>query len=599
MKNTIISIILFSLLIFISCEDYLDKSPEMGVTDTEVYSKYYSFRGALDKVYVYDQDFFLPATNGYIFALGDEGITTATGDPAMSVNNGNYMGSGSLEISWDILSAQAVTSIELRYMPIAYLSFKNLRTVNLCIENIDQIEDATPRQKEELLGQAYFYRAWNYFQLIRRFGGFFKFDKAFLSDDNLDLPRLSYQESTDWLVEDLDRAYALLPDNWPSTEKGRVTKSAALALKGMALLYAASPNMNSNLKYNKTYCERAVKASWDAIQHIKSTGTNQLMPGKTVDDYSKIFYSKEHLASNEAIFYKVTNSNSNPNIRGVPSVASWNANFNLNSRESGNVHLASPTQNMVDLFETKNGLPIGSDPEYNDQDPYSNRDPRFYYSILYNGLEWNWETPTSHKKLEFWESNTYDNKISVDYQALPQYYPRSPYAIRKWVPESCNKWENDYNYYMQSIHIRVAQLYLDFAEAANELYGPTTKVPNTDMSALDAINIIRERVGAVPVRSEFTTSSEKFMERIYNERTVELCFENHRWHDIRRWRIAKDVLKVIRKAAITRIGEDQYSFSYVPVANSMQRVFEDKHYWYPVPKTQMEMLSVFTQNPGW
>lgn len=595
MKNTSLSILLIALFVFTSCEDYLDKSPEMGVTDIEVYSKYHSFRGALDKVYVYNQDFFLPASNGGTFAYGDEGITTATGNPALDVNNGNYMNSAANEFSWTCSESQ--TSIDLRYMPMAYLSFKNLRTVNLCLEHINDIENATPAQKNELLGQAYFFRAWNYFQLIRRFGGFFKFDKVFTSESQMDLPRLSYQESTDWLVSDLDKAYELLPDAWPDSEKGRVTKTAALALKGMALLYAASPNMNTDLKYNLSYCRLAVKASWEAIQHVNSTGLYRLLPGRTAEDYSKIFYSKEKTASDEAIFYKMTYTNANG--YGIPSVASWNANFLLNSRESGNVHLASPTQNFVDLFETVNGLPVGQDLTYNDQNPYVNRDPRFYYDILYNGLAWNWSTPTTHKKLELWEENSYDTKKSADFQALPQYYPRSPYAIRKWVPESCNKWQNDYKYYMQSIHIRVAQLYLDFAEAANEEYGPTTKVPGTDMSALDAINIIRDRVGAVPVRSEFTTSKEIFRERIYNERSVELCFENHRWHDIRRWRIAKEALAVIKKAIITRTGEDQYSYRYVPVSAQFKRVFDDKHYWYPIPQAQMDMFSEFTQNPGW
>lgn len=580
-----------------ACEDYLDKSPEMGVTDKEVYSKYHSFRGALDKVYVYDHDFFMPASNGYVFALGDEGITTASGDPALTINNGNYQNHTSIETGWALLSNQGLTSIELRYMPIAYMVFKNMRTVNICIERIDEIEDATPRQKEELLGQAYFYRAWNYFQLIRRFGGFFKFDKAFLSEDEMDLPRLSYQESTDWMIEDLDRAFQLLPDKWPDAEKGRVTKSAALALKGMALLYAASPNMNDNLQYNREYAEKAAKASWDAIDHMTKGNYHRLMPGLSADDYSKIFYSKTQLASDEAIFYKVTNSYSA--APGIPLTSSWNACFILNSRESGNVHLASPTQNIVDMFETANGLPIQLDNTYNDQDPYTHRDPRFYYSIIYNDMEWHWETPTKRLRLELWEENSYDSKRSADYQALPQYYPRSPYAIRKWVPESCNKWQNDYNYYMQSIHIRFAQLYLDFAEAANEAYGPTTKVPGTDMSALDAINIIRARVGALPVKDQFTTSKEIFRERIYNERTVELCFENHRWHDIRRWRIAKEALREIRKAVITRTGEDTFSFRYVPVATNMQRVFDEKHYWYPIPRNQMEMLSVFSQNPGW
>lgn len=591
-------IILLLSIVFSSCEDYLDKSPEMGVTDKEVYSKYLSFRGALDKVYLFDHDFFLPVSNGYIFALGDEGITTASGDPALSVNSGNYLNSTSLEMGF--YQHSGITggdvSIEIRYMPLPYYSLRNLRNINLCIEHIDDIEDATNRQKEELLGQAYFYRAWNYFQLIRRFGGMFLFDKSFSSDSDMDLPRLSYHESTEWLISDLDKAYSLLPDEWPEAEKGRVTKTAALALKGMALLYAASPNMNENSQYNEGYCKRVLEATWETIKHIKNTGLYELMPGETVDDYSKIFYSKSSLVSKEAIFYKMTVANSSE--PGIPSSSSWNACFIPNSRESGNVHMASPTQNFVDFFETSNGLAIEDDPAYNSQNPYSDRDPRFYYDILYNGLAWNKGAPDSHKKLEFWEKDDYENKKSNDLQAQ-SYPPKSPYGIRKWLPETCNKWDNDYKYYMQSIHIRVAQLYLDFAEAANVVYGPTTIVPGTDMSALDAINIIRTRVGHKPVDSRYTVSKEEFQKRIYNERAIELCYENHRWHDIRRWRIAKDVLKEIRKAYITRTGEDTYSYQYVRIADNLQRFFEDKHYWYPFPQTEMNKLSVFQQNPGW
>ena len=584
--------LLFSAMAMLStsCEKYLDKSPEMGLTDQQVYSSYQSFRATLDKVYVLDFDLFVPTWNGGFFALGDEGLTTATGDPARSINNGNYQDNSSIETRWTGSS----TSSSITSDGIAFLSFQNMRTVNICMERINDIKDATQQQKDELLGQAYFYRAWNYFQLIRRYGGFFKFDKPFNSNDDFDLPRLSYQESTDWLVGDLDKAFTLLPDQWPPSDKGRVTKTAALALKGMALLYAASPNMNPDKKYNISYCEKAAQASAKAIEYVNAKGIYKLMPGATVDDYSKIFYSKTQLVSDEAIFYKINNSSN-----AQPSVSSWNANFIVNSRESGNVHMASPTQNFVDLFETKNGLPINQDPTYNDQDPYTNRDPRFYYDIIYNGLAYNYITPGVRKPFEFWSENTYDSKKSDDYQAVPQYYPRSTYGIRKWLPESCNKWQNDYKYYMQTIHIRVAQLYLDFAEAANEAYGPNSAVPGTTLTALSAINIIRNRVGAVPVSSQFTTSKEIFRDRIYNERSVELAFENQRWHDIRRWRIAIEVMKDIKRPVITRTGPNSFSYRYESVPSDLQKVFEEKHYWYPIPQSQIDIVTKFKQNPGW
>ena len=253
-----------------------------------------------------------------------------------------------------------------------------------------------------------------------------------------------------------------------------------------------------------------------------------------------------------------------------------------------------------EMFEMADGRAIkDAGADYDDQNPYVNRDPRFYYDILYNGVKWGNNKGVPHY-FELWEYNTYDNSKSADMMALfsQTYNPRCPYLIRKWWPETANKWENDYNYYMPAIYIRVAQLYLDFAEAANEAYGPETKVPGTDMSAVDAINIIRNRVGAVPVRNEYKANKEIFRERIRNERAVELCFEDHRWYDIRRWRIAKDAVKVIYKAVITRTGKDQFRFEYMEHPD-YKRVFEDKHYWYPIPKSQMEMLNNVEQNPGW
>ena len=313
----------------------------------------------------------------------------------------------------------------------------------------------------------------------------------------------------------------------------------------------------------------------------------------SVEEYSKIFYNKDIMASDEAIFYQTKRN-------GIRAKSEWNANFIPNSMCASNVHCASPTQNMVDMFEMADGRAIkDAGADYDDQNPYVNRDPRFYYDILYNGVKWGNNKGVPHY-FELWEYNTYDNSKSADMMALfsQTYNPRCPYLIRKWWPETANKWENDYNYYMPAIYIRVAQLYLDFAEAANEAYGPETKVPGTDMSAVDAINIIRNRVGAVPVRNEYKANKEIFRERIRNERAVELCFEDHRWYDIRRWRIAKDAVKVIYKAVITRTGKDQFRFEYMEHPD-YKRVFEDKHYWYPIPKSQMEMLNNVEQNPGW
>ncbi|HAZ04322.1 MAG: hypothetical protein A2W90_23265 [Bacteroidetes bacterium GWF2_42_66] len=594
MRNKFIICLLSATLLF-SCEEYLDKSPDMGLTDDEVFSTYLSFRGVLDKVYVLNTDWLNATHAGSRFCMGDEGITTASGSITRDMMSGNYKSSNTnLEIGW--YTSQSMSSVANASIPMIVMAMRNLRTVNLCIERIDEIQDATQEQKNELLGQAYFFRASNYFEIIRRWGGMFLFDKVFTPDSDMDLPRLTYHESTDWLVSDLNKAYELLPTQWDEAQKGRVTKAAALALKGMALLYSASPSMcpeNSFTSYNTDICKKAATASWEAIKFINETGCNRLIPGTTMESYLSIFYNRTKLASDEAIFYQIFPGGKRP-------ISHWNANVVVNKMCAANVHCAAPTQNIVDLFEMKNGLPVkATGSTYNDQDPYTNRDPRFYYDIIYNMIKWGVNAGVDNY-MELWEANTFDKKQSKWMQALvsTKYQPRNAYLVRKLWPETCNVWQNDYNYQQPSIYIRFAQLYLDFAEAANEAYGPTTVVPGTTMSAVDAINIIRARVGAVPVRSEFTVSKEVFRDRIRNERGVELIFEGHRWYDIRRWRIAENALKEIYKVYITRTGATSFKYEYI-LAPTYQYTFEEKHYWYPLPKTEMEMMANVEQNPGW
>ena len=145
-------------------------------------------------------------------------------------------------------------SEDTRFEGIWDSSWRGIRIANICIENIEYLLEATQEQKDLILGQAYFFRAFFHWEVIRAFGGMPYIDKLLSPNDNLRLPRLSYQESTEKIVKDLDAAIPLLPDDWDLTEtgaqtaganRGRATKGAALAVKCKALLYAASPLMNN------------------------------------------------------------------------------------------------------------------------------------------------------------------------------------------------------------------------------------------------------------------------------------------------------------------------------------------------------------------
>ena len=543
---------LFSLLLFSGCND-LDIAPKNLITDKDLIGSESGMDIYMARMYsnMPFEDFKYMAKWGFDFnswlgAFGIEGTGEAVGRDNI---------------------CKSFTGEDTQYWG---KSFPLLRDANFLIENLPKYEgNFAGNVYNHYMGEAYFVRAFVFYTMAKRYGGVPLVTRVIqypADESTLEVPRSSEKETWNQVLSDFDTAISLL-SNKPLKD-GYSSKYIALAFKSEAMLYAGSV-----AKYNETVQGRLTGLG-------RKTGVRVIgFDESQWEDASKKYFTEAYKAAREVMI---------------------NGGYDLYKKKWAANDKEAQYQNMVDMFEMADGRAIkDAGADYDDQNPYVNRDPRFYYDILYNGVKWGNNKGVPHY-FELWEYNTYDNSKSADMMALfsQTYNPRCPYLIRKWWPETANKWENDYNYYMPAIYIRVAQLYLDFAEAANEAYGPETKVPGTDMSAVDAINIIRNRVGAVPVRNEYKANKEIFRERIRNERAVELCFEDHRWYDIRRWRIAKDAVKVIYKAVITRTGKDQFRFEYMEHPD-YKRVFEDKHYWYPIPKSQMEMLNNVEQNPGW
>lgn len=598
-------------VVSLSCEEYLDVSPELGISEDEVFTDYFSTRGALDRAtrlihnYVYnDTDW-----SGEVGCMSDEMQISKTQFPVHYViNTGNWMDSNFRDLGGMSYANvnQEFNGNDIPAEPVEK-AFIAIRAVNNVLTNIDKLVEFptelgyTPQElKDQIVGQAHFLRAFHYFNIVKRYGGFPIMDEVFDPSANFDVPRPTWIEGADWMVEDLDKAISLLPVKWNSQNLGRVTKTSARALKAMVLLYASSPLMNPDLNpygstsktYNVAYAEKAAVAAAEAINGYSAGGYEMF----SMEEYTENWRSRTSGFPKEAILQAPLSQGTDPNGSGRAGQGWFLPQF-----AGGWLAENQPTQNAVDWFETIDGYDV-NDPEaissgsFDPSDPYSNRDPRLRASVsvhgddLYPGLPN--PNPGKARTLDALPNGWHYKYENSRNKFWAGYYSKK----HKWP--GCNKWHRARGWFRMFPHIRVPQLYLDFAEAANEAYGPNGAVPGASLTAVEAINIVRARANMPPVLAKYTTDKETFKQRIYNERAVELYHEQHRWFDIRRWKIAKEVFaKGIWQADIKEInGEVVYDKK--PMDGAL-RVFEDKHYWYPFPTQVMNIMTQFEQNPGW
>ena len=617
MKTKIYKILMLVTFIGIaSCEDYLDVNPDFGLTEEDVFSSYESTRGYLDNCYevLMDMHHWRSQAIGRstVNALSDEAGSAFSGNIQTVLNSGAWSNrwTGIPEIGW---GGGAGYDQGSAFTNAVY----SIRIVNKVILNIegDLVSGVTAAQKDELLGQAYFFRAWYYFQIIQRAGGMPILDKPLSSNDEVDLERLTYSESTEWLITDLDKAIAILPASWNDNEFGRVTKAAAMAVKSMATLYAASPLMQNDtnstqyLNYSQEWSERAAEYANDVIKYVNAGagGANIRLMNKS--EYKNIFYSDGINASPESIWYRLDAGKRSSQARGLR--CNYIPQYFSGGTGNDAAAYSNPTQNIIDMFEVVNGgiaYPItDARSGYDDQNPFVNRDPRLYNNVVLPGEEWGVQGSgqTIYQEL-YVDGRDYDIQTTSRYTKDRNI---SGYMIKKYIWPEANNFTKQYDIYaLNHIYIRVAQVYLDYAEAMNEAYGPNADPKGYGLTAVQAINIVRNRVDMPNVLADLTSSKEIFRERIRNERAVELMWENHRWHDLRRWMIAEEVFKkpirgvrAIPQSDHKSISDKStlnFTYDYIDLPTE-QRVFEIRNYWYPLNEVDTKDLYNYKQNPGW
>ena len=405
--------------------------------------------------------------------------------------------------------------------------------------------------KDELIGELKFIRAFRYQDLIRNYGGVVLIgDKVYELTDNYTTAgvytRSSLKDCIDYAVAQLDTAAQLLPtDNGNNWLLGRATKGAALALKSRLLLYAASPLYNCG-----TWQDAANAAK--AVMDLNKYGIQ--------DDYSSLFVDQA-MASKEIIFgrqYTVTAPHVRMEIANGPNgYNGWAGN--------------TPLQNLVDAYQMNNGMDI-TDPAsgYDSTHPYTNRDKRFYYTILYNGAPYRGDTIDSYipggKDSKDGPSNW--NTTKTGYY-LKKFMNDADPIDNPWSSAGQQPW----------IYFRYAEILLNYAEAENEAAGP-------DASVYAAVNQIRQRASVNQPALPVGLSQSQMRDAIRKERQVELAFEEHRFYDVRRWKIA-DATENLPAGGMIITKNANGTFSYTRKVALDGRSFATKNYWLPIPRSEI------------
>lgn len=428
-------------------------------------------------------------------------------------------------------------------------SYRGIRDCNYALNNIATVT-MSDQHKSYITGELHFLRAFRYHDLIRNYGGVVLIgDKVYSLTDNLSdaslYQRSSIKDCIAYAVSELDKAAAALPqDNSGTWVLGRATKGAALALKARLLLYAASPLYNTDTWANAAAAAKAVMS----LNKYSLQG-----------DYASLFIDQS-MSSNEIIFgrqYTITAPHVRMEIANGPNgYGGWAGN--------------TPLQNLVDDYQMTNGKNItDAGSGYDPQNPYVNRDPRFYATVLYNGASYRGST------IDAYSPGGKDSKDGPSNWNTT----KTGYYLRKFMNDN-DPIDNPWSSAGQQpwIYLRYAEVLLNYAEAQNEAVGP-------DASVYSAVNLIRQRASVAMPPLVAGLSQSQMRDAIRKERRIELAFEEHRFYDVRRWKIA-DVVEGAPAGGMT-ITKSGSTYTYTPKVALDGKAFFTKNYWLPIPRSEI------------
>lgn len=637
---------------FTSCTDYLDKSPDSTVSAEQAFKNFTNFQGYVEQMYNC-----IPSkeSNAYCTSFNwgeDEIMNTGLGDGHVTAHFdlGDYR-------NW-YSNAQSFLHRPSSGNPGEYLdptsnnkfahslehAWYCIRKCNIGLANLDLMTDCTQEEKNFIKGQLLFFRAWWHEELIAFYGGMPYVDTVLDGSQVLTLPRLSYQECAKKCAEDFRAAADLLPNDWDKTTVGkktlgkndiRITKVCALGYLGKVLLWAASPLNNlgkaekgaskngDTYKYNTELAAQAADALAEAIGEVNS--------GKTPYALAEYKYSNiyDHEAdksskSNFSDIFRTTGQDwkmpgSTEAIMRGPHIGENGSNWNftklwgpkLNGIVAHDALIHQPTANYVNYYGMANGLPL-NDPDsgFDPTHPFKNRDPRFYHDIVFDGFQY--INTTIAKESDDYQFKYIQMYTGSNLRSSSANGCRTGYYTQKLVPHQCNKYDGMYEWggalQCDLPYMRLADLYLMYAEAGAAVQGANYKSSKLNLTAADAINVLRDRVKAGHVADKFMNDQKKFMDEVRRERAVELAFEGFRWNDLQRWLLLTEYPYNIKTSQeFKRVGNFDYTKNDPRDAEVtgwsektiVTRDFSEKHYLLPLKESDVYLYPEFGQNPGW
>ncbi len=644
----------------VSCTDYLDKEPDSTVGAEDAFKNFTNFQGFVEEIYncIPNKESCYWCTS---FNWGDDEIMNAgLGDTHVTAHFdlGDYRhwydeGDKGGQQSWLNRPGSDPASTDKFKHSLSGHAWYCIRKANIGLENLDKLTDATTEEKRIIKGQLLFFRAWWHHQQMEWWGGIPYVDRVLGADEQLNLPRLSFKECAERCAEDYREAADLLPDNWDNTNVGRktlgkndlrITKVCALGYLGKVLLWAASPlnelgaqtgaSKNGNTyKYNTELATRAADALAEAIAHIESGSTPFALAEYNYEDIYNHVAAKGSKSNFSDIFRTTGQSWKMPgSVEAIlcgpmPDVNGSNWNFaklwgpKVNNLVEHDAIIHMPTANYVNYaYGMANGLPL-DDPEsgFDPTHPFKDRDPRFYHDIMFDGFKFLNTTPDdpNDKQYQYLELFTGGNMVPTGNPERNANGSRTGYFCQKLVPHQCNKYDGMYNWggALQTYlpYMRVADIYLLYAEAGAAAQGANFKSGKCQRTAVDAINVLRDRVGAGHVASKIAADRIKFIDEVRRERACELAFEGFRWQDLQRWLLLTEYpYNVKTRQEFRRVGNFNYAendprdaevtgFSEKIEGQTIivERKFSTKHYLLPLKESEVYLYSEYPQNPGW